>query len=374
MSSVLLVGDFRSPHARAWYDFFTEFAPKVTLLSSAPVDSTTTAHPPDLLSRTVTKGARWLQGVGTDTVLGGPMHRGAVLARHRLWSLRARTLATEIRRLSRETQADWIHALRLPWEGIAVHMAQTGLPWSLSLWGSDLATQAPQSRLLMRSSRSALAGVHGLTADCHRDVRLASDHGLPPGTPTIVVPGNLGLPDDEIRTAVPSQGRVTIVCPRGLLPHIRWRELITAVRILRRAGIDSELVFLDVARPPTGYPDISFCPRLPRPDMLALARTADIVVSPGTSDGIPNSVLEFMSQGAVPVLSDLVSQRELVTDGVNGFLCDPLDPRSIADALLKAAVPDARVRMSVRNADLLTADYSRTHVESRLVEFFESLR
>ena len=375
MSSVLLVGDFRSPHARAWGDFFASFVPHVTLLSSAPVGAAVSAHPPDPFSVLLSKNTRRLRGMGSDTVKGGRLHSSAVQARHLLGYLRARTLSQEIERICHDSGADWIHALRLPWEGVAVNLADVSLPWSLSLWGSDLITQAPQSSLLSKLSRDALGAVRGLTADCRRDVVLASEQGLQGGTPTLVVPGNLGLPEGEIRISQRSGRRMTAVCPRGILPHIRWRELIAAAGLLRQAGHDLDLVILDVDQPPRGhFPGVIFMKRLPRQEMLALASKADVVVSVSTSDGIPNSVLEFMSQGAIPVLSDLASHRELITIGVNGFLCDARNPHSIARAIAAAAEPSAREQMSVRNAALLSSRYTQPVVQRELVGFFESLQ
>lgn len=373
VSSLLLVGDFRSPHACAWGEFFNTFIPNVVMLSSAPVHQASGAVEPDHFNLVVARTTRRLRGRGSDTVSGGMLHSCAVQARHGLSYVRARVLALQIKKVSRAERCEWIHALRLPWEGVAVQMAGTGLPGSLSLWGSDLVTQAPQSRLLTRMSEHTLGSVRGLTADCHRDVQLAFSHGLPSGTPTIVVPGNVGIPDGEIRSPEPSRNGMDIVCPRGILPHIRWRELIAAVSAVRRVRPEVSLTFLDVKDPPAAVEGVTFRARLSRDDMLALARMTDIVVSPGTSDGVPNSVLEFMSQGAVPVLSDLPSQRELVADGVNGFLCDPRDPDSISAALLKAASPATRPQIAARNSQMLADEYSQGRIYERLRLFFESL-
>jgi glycosyltransferase involved in cell wall biosynthesis len=50
-------------------------------------------------------------------------------------------------------------------------------------------------------------------------------------------------------------------------------------------------------------------------------------------EGLPNTICEAMACGRPVVMSDVCDARYLVQDGVNGLLCDPSDPSSIADAL-----------------------------------------
>jgi hypothetical protein len=50
-------------------------------------------------------------------------------------------------------------------------------------------------------------------------------------------------------------------------------------------------------------------------------------------DGTPNSLLEAMAAGAIPVCSDLPSIREWIEPGRNGFLAAFSDPLAVADAL-----------------------------------------
>ncbi|MER3422144.1 MAG: hypothetical protein C4293_01810, partial [Nitrospiraceae bacterium] len=49
---------------------------------------------------------------------------------------------------------------------------------------------------------------------------------------------------------------------------------------------------------------------------------ADAVVMLPRSDGMPNSLLEAMACGAVPILNKLPQYTELIHDGMNGFLVD----------------------------------------------------
>ena len=58
-------------------------------------------------------------------------------------------------------------------------------------------------------------------------------------------------------------------------------------------------------------------------------------VSPSTSDGTPNSMLEAMACGSIPVMSNLDSIREWVRDGENGLLFDPDSPDELLECLKK---------------------------------------
>ena len=67
--------------------------------------------------------------------------------------------------------------------------------------------------------------------------------------------------------------------------------------------------------------------------MFSLFRRAEVSVSITDQDGTPNSLLEAMAAGAVPVCSDLPSIREWIEHGSNGFLAAFDDPQAVANAL-----------------------------------------
>jgi glycosyltransferase involved in cell wall biosynthesis len=61
-------------------------------------------------------------------------------------------------------------------------------------------------------------------------------------------------------------------------------------------------------------------------------------------EGLPNVVCEAMACGKPIVLSDVCDAGTLVKDGVNGFLCDPASPQSMALALQRLAAASAQNR------------------------------
>jgi glycosyltransferase involved in cell wall biosynthesis len=61
-----------------------------------------------------------------------------------------------------------------------------------------------------------------------------------------------------------------------------------------------------------------------------------VYVSVSSHDGTPNTLLEAMACGCLPVCGDIESIREWVTSGENGLLVDPHDPQAVAQAIIKA--------------------------------------
>ncbi len=94
---------------------------------------------------------------------------------------------------------------------------------------------------------------------------------------------------------------------------------------------------------------------LDQPAVRALYRTSDLFVLPsrvtpdGDRDGLPNVVLEALSQGLPVVVSRATAAVEVVTDGVTGRLVPPDDPDALA-AVLAALVSDPAARRRLGQA------------------------
>lgn len=60
---------------------------------------------------------------------------------------------------------------------------------------------------------------------------------------------------------------------------------------------------------------------------------ADCVVLPSYREGTPRTLLEAAAMGRPIVTTDAVGCREVVDDGVNGYLCQVRDARDLADKM-----------------------------------------
>jgi glycosyltransferase involved in cell wall biosynthesis len=120
--------------------------------------------------------------------------------------------------------------------------------------------------------------------------------------------------------------------------------------------------------------NVNLLPKLKPAELADVYRKATVLVSPSTHDGTPNTLLEGMASGLLPVAGDLESIREWITDGENGLLMDPNSVDSLAEGMRRALRDtDLRKRAANRNTQLIAeqADYA---VNMPIAEkFYESL-
>jgi glycosyltransferase involved in cell wall biosynthesis len=100
-------------------------------------------------------------------------------------------------------------------------------------------------------------------------------------------------------------------------------------------------------------------------DVRPALAAADCVVLPSYyPEGTPRSLLEAAAMGKPIITCDVPGCREIVRDQVNGFLCAPRDPESLAGAMERMIdmAPDDRLRMG--NASRREAE---TRFDERIV-------
>jgi len=124
----------------------------------------------------------------------------------------------------------------------------------------------------------------------------------------------------------------------------------------RRLGIDSRVVF-------TG----------PRSDVEELLACMDLFVSPSLWEGLPTVIIESMASGVPVVATDIAGTRELLQDGVTGWLVPPADSRALADAILAAMASAANRADVARRGREVIAEYSINAVARRYEALFEDL-
>ena len=104
-------------------------------------------------------------------------------------------------------------------------------------------------------------------------------------------------------------------------------------------------------------------------------RQADCVVLPSYREGVPRSLLEAAGVGKPIVTTDAVGCREVVDDGVNGFLCEP---RSVNDLKAKMEkmllLPEAeRLQMGLKGREKVLKQFDEQIVIDRYVKAIEHL-
>lgn len=94
-------------------------------------------------------------------------------------------------------------------------------------------------------------------------------------------------------------------------------------------------------------------------DMPALMATADVVVLPSNyREGIPTSLIEAAAAGLPIVTTDAPGCREIVQDGVNGFLVPVRDSAAVAAAIRKLVLdPKLAARMGAAGRQKVLAQF-----------------
>lgn len=159
-----------------------------------------------------------------------------------------------------------------------------------------------------------------------------------------LVPNAVDVARFSSRARNPRNGRMRTAVFVGRL--VREKNLSTLFRAFALAGpipLKLELVgegklreTLESQAAALGYGDrIEFLGRSDRVED-ALAR-ADFGVLPSLIEGLSNTLLESMASGLPVVASRVSGSEDLVRDGENGWLFDPLDAPRLAELLREAA-------------------------------------
>lgn len=384
---LLFVVDGRSPIALNWIRYFVGRRDEVHLVSTFPCQPE-----PGLASLEVIQVAfSGVKDAPVQTAAGSSDKSSSQFSKRmskrvplglrtglRQW-LGPLTIPSAARRLAdyaRRVKPDLVHAMRIPYEGMLAAQANLPHPLVISVWGNDFTLHARSNPWMAAATRQALRRCTALHTDCRRDLRLASEWGFPDSHPSIVLPGNGGVQTADFYPPAHRQNTPVIINPRGLRAYVRSDTFFRSVpQVLERLpqarficpGMDGQPEAVGWLKKLGINQSVALLPLQSRPQMADLFRQAQVAVSPSTHDGTPNTLLEAMACGCFPVAGDIESIREWITPGENGFLVDPGDAASLAEAVLQAfANPGLLERAAQINHDLILqrAEYSTVMVQA----------
>jgi glycosyltransferase involved in cell wall biosynthesis len=111
-------------------------------------------------------------------------------------------------------------------------------------------------------------------------------------------------------------------------------------------------------------------------EVLPLVAAADVGVlmtnDAAHAEGCSNSIMEYMASGLPVVCCDSGGNKELVTDGVNGYVIPPGDVAALAHRLeLLRADPERRGRMGAAGEARLRCDFSLARMVDAYVSIYD---
>ena len=330
---VLLLGAGDSLHTLEWQRVLAELAGSCLLASMHPCSEE------DLAAGRVVR----LAG-GATLPLGLPL------------------LVSAVRQLLRREHFDAIFAYYLTSYGLLASLAAPGRYLAVGA-GSDLFPQSMRglrtwaARRALRHAAGGVAWTQSM-GDRMRELGTCQER---------IHVGPRGVNREMFRPAEQPAGRnhaLRVVSTRRLRPLFRHDVLLRAVGELRQRGrhIDAELISDGTERP---YLE-ELCQRLgitenvrfpgwrSKDEIARTLREADVFVSLSRSDGLSAALLEAMSCGVLPVVSDIESNRSVITHGVNGIVVSGDDPVELANALERIR-QDEDLRQEARAHNLALA-------------------
>ncbi len=352
---ILFVADGRSPITLNWLRYWVEQGHAVYLVS------TFACQPYMALNGYVFLPTAFSQYKGAAPGRTRRALTAGLRARLRQWlgPLTLPQAARHLRAIIARVQPDFVHALRIPYEGMVAALANPSMPLIVSVWGNDFTLHAKSTPWMALLTRLTLRRAAALHADCQRDVRLARRLGLPAQCPVLVAPGNGGVrgeifyPPDEPPT------QPVVVNPRGLRGYVRADTFFRSIPLVlaqrpevsfRCPGMAGEEEAQQWVKRLRIESAVELLPSIPHEAMGDLFRSALVAVSPSVHDGTPNTLLEAMACGCLPIAGDIESIREWIVPGENGLLIDPRSPTDLAAAILRA-LRDENLRRRARDAN-----------------------
>ena len=182
----------------------------------------------------------------------------------------------------------------------------------------------------------------------------------------------------------PITDKPVICCATRMLKHKGIVELINAAKLLNKRGIKFILQLIgapDFLNPSTITNDMLqewnkevFIEYLGFQNNIAsFLQKSHVVALPSYREGLPKTLLEALACGKPIVTTDVPGCRDVVENGVNGFLVPPKDSVKLADAI-QLLVLDKNLREKMGKASReLAIDFRQEKIVDQTMQLYQRL-
>jgi glycosyltransferase involved in cell wall biosynthesis len=401
---ILVIADGRSPITRNWVGDLIHSGHDVVLVSTFPHESISGLKAEYSLPICFSRFAgNQTQGINTRSVSSNRKSRlRAIIRRYRglfqqlrywIGPLSFFHYRRELRKILSRHGFDLVHVLRIPFEGLFAVPVLKDQKVVVSIWGNDLTLHAPKNAYMRRATRRVLARANGLIVDVKRDIDLAYEWGYAKDKPVMVALTSGGIDIEMMHNSIAEytpenfsipEGKI-VINPRGIRPGYIRNDTFFAAIPLVLASMDEPVHFLCPSMAGQSEAEhwvhlhhveeaVTLLPFLSQQELWYCFSKSQVMVSPSTHDGTPNSLLESMVMGSIPVVGDIASLREWVVDKKNGYLIDPSSPEKLAAAIITVLKnKEFREDAKAHNLRLVAENASRKSVRQQRDRFYSQI-
>jgi len=392
---ILITADGRSPIAINWIRMVLDAGHMVTLVTTYPCQKIPGVE--HIIPLHVAFGSLAGGGSSPSSALRRLVRRFRPLfqaARNTFAPLGMERAGRQFSRLVEQVKPDIVHALRIPYEGILASHTPPGIPLVVNIWGNDFTLHANSSRMLGRLTTGTLRRADALMADTRRDLRLAVRWGFDSTKPALALPSAGGIDLEQVGAAVSLPFRQEVfakipkdipwvVNPRGIRAYTRTDVFFQSIPLVLNRwqnvrflcpGMENRKEAEDWVQR-LGIDDhVHLLPVLSQDDLWRLFSRSVMSLSITMHDGTPNTLLEAMACGSLPIAGDLETLREWITPGVNGLLVDPNQPQAVADAMLLGFANPQLFRTAAEiNRNIILERAETRMVREKLQKFYQEI-
>ena len=289
-----------------------------------------------------------------------------------------------VRALIRRLRPDVVHTHYATSGGLA-GLVSGYHPTVVTAHGTDLATgvRSPARRALLKAVFARADCVNPVSEELRT---LALELGVDPAKVLVLT---LGVDTTlfAFRPPAPLQPgrRLRLICTRRLEPVYDAATIVEALALLKREGVPCRATFagdgperpalerLAAARG-LGADDVVFLGEVAHDSLPDLLRGHDVYLSASRRDGTSLSLLEAMSCGVFPIVSDIPANAAWLKDGVGGFFHRAGDPADLARRVAEfARAPGVAAAAARANAAVVARSGDRAKNMGKLEERYAAL-
>ena len=259
--------------------------------------------------------------------------------------------------------------------------------WIYSSWGSDLFYFQNETKYL-KDIKRVLPRINYLFTDCKRDYRIAQEYGFN-GAFLGVFPGGGGFDFKEANAFINPVTERQIILVKGYQGRSgRAIQVIKALELISEEIKNYSIVVFGADPDVENYitkqelkrvlsiKSLSRKDFLPHNEILKLMGEALIYIGNSNSDGMPNTLLEAMIQGAFPIQCDPGgATAEVIEHGENGLLIEDCEDSNKIAKLIREAIinPNLINKAFIINQEKIKPNYDRDFIKKQVISSYVSI-